>query len=115
LGLFRNFRKAGIVAGLSFSSRHCWLKTAISLWILLGTELCRREWKSGTKEMKVQDKRTEVWDERTGVRTPELLMMGIDLEGWRIATVDNKIISQEGGVKPKEQTPEGRGTEGQGN
>jgi len=46
---------------------------------------------------------------------PELLMMGIDLEGWRIVTVNNKIISREGGVEPKEQTPEGRGTEGQGN
>jgi len=39
-------------------------------------------------------------------------MTGIDLEGWRIATVDNKIISQEGGVELKEQTPEGRGMEG---
>jgi len=57
----------------------------------------------------------EVWDGRTGVWMPELLMMGIDLEGWQIATVDNKIISWEGGVKLKERTPEGRGTEGQGN
>jgi len=39
---------------------------------------------------KVQDKRTEVWDKRTGVWMPELLMMGIDLEGWQIATVDNE-------------------------
>jgi len=39
-------------------------------------------------------------------------MTGIDLEGWRITTVNNKIISWEGGVKPKEQTPEGRGMEG---
>jgi len=65
--------------------------------------------------MTVQDKSMEVRDGRTGVWTPELLMMGIDLEGWQIATVDNKIISQEGGVEPKEQTPEGRGMEGQGN
>jgi len=62
--------------------------------------------------MTVQDKRTEVQDGRTGVQTPELLMTGIDLEGWRIATVDNKIISWEGGVEPKERTLEGRGTEG---
>jgi len=46
---------------------------------------------------------------------PELLMTGIDLEGWRIATVNNKIISRKGGVEPKERTPEGRGAEGQGN
>jgi len=39
-------------------------------------------------------------------------MTGIDLEGWRITTVDNKIISREGGVELKEQTLEGRGTEG---
>jgi len=65
--------------------------------------------------MTVWDESTEVWDRRTGVWMPELLMTGIDLEGWQIATVDNKIISQEGGVKPKEWTPEGRGTEGQGN
>jgi len=52
LGLFRNFRKAGIAAGPSFLSRHCWLKTAISLWILLGTELHQRECKSRTKEQK---------------------------------------------------------------
>jgi len=62
--------------------------------------------------MTVRDERTEVQDRRTGVRMPELLMMGIDLEGWRITTVDNKIISWEGGVKPKERTPEGRGMEG---
>jgi len=42
-------------------------------------------------------------------------MTGIDLEGWRIATVNNKIISWEGGVELKEWTLEGRGTEGQGN
>jgi len=65
--------------------------------------------------MTVRDKSTEVRDGRTGVRTPELLMMGIDLEGWRITTVDNKIISREGGVEPKERTLEGRGTEGRGN
>ena len=65
--------------------------------------------------MTVRDKRTEVQDGRTGVRTLELLMMGIDLEGWQIVTVDNEIISWEGGVELKERTPEGRGTEGQGN
>jgi len=65
--------------------------------------------------MTVWDERTEVQDGRTGVRMPELLMMGIDLEGWQIATVDNEIISREGGVKLKEQIPEGRGMEGQGN
>jgi len=42
-------------------------------------------------------------------------MTGIALEGWQIMTVDNKIISWEGGVEPKEQTPEERGTEGQRN
>jgi len=46
---------------------------------------------------------------------PELLMTGIDLEGWQIATVNNEIISWEGGVEPKERTPEGRGMEGRGN
>jgi len=59
--------------------------------------------------MTVQDESTEVRDRRTGVQTPELLMTGIDLEGWQIATVDNEIISQEGGVEPKEWTPEGNG------
>jgi len=34
------------------------------------------------KGMTVWDKRTEVWDKRTGVWTPELLMTGIDVEGW---------------------------------
>ena len=42
------------------------------------------------KGMKVQDERTEVWDRRTGVQMPELLMMGIDLEGWWNVTVDDK-------------------------
>jgi len=82
---------------------------------VLGTEPHRREWKFGTKETKAQDKRTEVQDRRTGVWMLELLMMGIDLEGWRITTVNNKIISWEGGVKPKKQILEGRGMEGQGN
>jgi len=36
-------------------------------------------WDKGTK---VWDERMEVWDKRTGVQTPELLMTGIDLEGW---------------------------------
>jgi len=58
--------------------------------------------------MKVWDKRTEVWDGRTGVQTPELLMTGIDLEGCEMQQLTTKAISQEGGVKPKEQTLEGR-------
>jgi len=37
--------------------------------------------------MKVQDKRMEVWDRRTGVQMPELLVAGVDLEGWQIMTV----------------------------
>jgi len=79
-----------------------------------GMEVQDKGTKVWDKRMEVWDKRMEVWDKRTGVQMLELLMMGIDLEGWQIATVNNKIISWEGGVEPKEQTPEGRGMEGQG-